>query len=226
LAAGHNYVCIPKKTKWRPVLSKGTGPGNEDWAERPVGDDNERPVNSKSAAGDCGADTTEESKFTKKFGEIKVRDSVENRDAGNETMGDEAEKGAAENGIAGDEVAANGAAENGAAGNTAAENGVSENGVTGNKAVGNAETEAESGALDGNGTCTPAALPLGGGIPGASPRASVRCPATAAPGSKGGVALVRALMGGGVCEVRGRALETPCDGNGVAALGGWMPEGK
>lgn len=92
-----------------------------------MGDDNERPVNSKSAAGDCGADTTEESKFTKNFGEIKVRDSVENRDAGNETMGDEAEKGAAENGIAGDEVAANGAAENGAAGNTAAENGVSEN---------------------------------------------------------------------------------------------------
>ena len=85
-------------------------------------------------------------------------------------MGDEAEKGAAENGIAGDEVAANGAAENGAAGNTAAENGVSENGVTGHKAVGNPETEAESGALDGNGTCTPAALPLGGVSP-APPRA-------------------------------------------------------
>jgi hypothetical protein len=194
-----------------------------------VRDDNERPGDSKPAVGGCGADTTEDSEFTKIFGVITVRDSAENKDAGNGaaengTTGDEAEAGVAENGATGDE-AETGVAENGAAENEA-ETGVAENGAAENGAVENAETEAKCGAFDGNGTCPPAALPLGGGIPGASPRASVRCPAAAAPGSKGGAALVRALKCGGVREMRGRALDIPRDDDGVEALGGWGPEGK
>jgi hypothetical protein len=48
--------------------------------------------------------------------------------------------------------------------------------------------------MAGNGACSPAALPLGGGNPGASPaRINSVLPAPTAPGSKGGWAFVREL---------------------------------
>jgi hypothetical protein len=81
--------------------------------------------------------------------------------------------------------------------------------------------------MAGNDACPPAALPLGGGNPGASPaRINSVLPAPTAPGSKGGRAFVGelggccadALWGGGILATGIVGLKA--EGESIAA--GWL----